>query len=51
MISYNGGSSLEPPAEQHPFVNAADLAAMLYGFSFVTEEDLIEVLRTVGEGG
>jgi phosphatidate phosphatase APP1 len=31
---YNGGRSLDPMADQLPFLTAADLAAMLYGFNF-----------------
>jgi hypothetical protein len=47
---YNGGSSLEPKADQHPFVTAADLAAMLYGLNFLTGEDLAAIVKIVDEG-
>lgn len=47
---YNGGSSLEPMADQHPFVTAADLAAMLYGGNFLGAEDLTNVVKIVDQG-
>jgi uncharacterized protein DUF2183 len=47
---YNGGSSLEPMPDQHPFVTAADLAAMLYGRNFLNGEDLTTVVNIVKEG-
>ncbi|SRR5216683_4537226 len=47
---YNGGSSLEPMADQHPFVTAADLAAMLYGLNFLNAEDLTAVVKIVKQG-
>ena len=47
---YNGGSSLEPMADQHPFVTAADLAAMLYGLNFLSGEDLTTVVNIVKQG-
>ena len=47
---YNGGSSLKPMADQHPFVTAADLAAMLYGLSFIDAEDLANVVKIVSQG-
>jgi Uncharacterized conserved protein (DUF2183) len=47
---YNGGTSLEPMADQYPFVTAADLAAMLYGFNFINAEDLTAVVKIVEQG-
>jgi hypothetical protein len=47
---YNGGSSLEPMADQYPFVTAADLAAMLYGSNFINAEDLTSVVQIVERG-
>jgi hypothetical protein len=47
---YNGGSSLEPMADQHPFVTAAELAAMLYGLNLLNGEDLTTVVKVVEQG-
>jgi hypothetical protein len=47
---YNGGSSLEPMADQHPFVTAAELAAMLFGLSFLNAGDLTTVVDIVKRG-
>jgi hypothetical protein len=47
---YNGGSSLEPMADQHPFVTAAELAAMLYGLNFLNGDDLATVVNIVING-
>jgi hypothetical protein len=47
---YNGGSSLEPMADQHPFLTTADLAAMLYGFNLLNGEDLTTIAKIVDEG-
>jgi hypothetical protein len=47
---YNGGSSLEPMADQHPFVTAAELAAMLYGFNLLNGADLTTIVKIVDEG-
>jgi len=47
---YNGGSSLEPMADQHPFVTAAELAAMLYGLNFLNGDDLTTVVNIVKKG-
>lgn len=47
---YNGGRSLEPMADQHPFVTAADLAAMLFGVGLLNGEDLAAVVRIVDAG-
>ncbi len=47
---YNGGSSLEPMADQHPFVTSAELAAMLYGLNFLDAEDLATVVKIVRDG-
>jgi len=47
---YNGGSSLEPMGDQHPFVTAAELAAMLFGLNFLDAEDLTTVVKIVKQG-
>jgi hypothetical protein len=47
---YNGAASLEPRADQHPFVTAADLAAMLYGLNFLNAQDLTSVANIVKQG-
>lgn len=47
---YNGDPSLEPMADQHPFVTAAELAAMLYGLNFLNGEDLTTVVNIVKTG-
>ena len=47
---YNGGSSLEPMADQHPFATAAELAAMLFGLSFLNAGDLTTVVDIVKRG-
>jgi hypothetical protein len=47
---YNGSPSLEPKADQHPFVTAADLAAMLYGLNFLNAQDLTAVVNIVKQG-
>jgi hypothetical protein len=47
---YNGGSSLEPMADQHSFVTAAELAAMLYGLELLDGTDLRAIVKIVDEG-
>lgn len=47
---YDGGSSLEPMADQHAFVTAVELAAMLYGFNLLDGKDLTAIARIVDEG-
>jgi hypothetical protein len=47
---YNGGSSLEPRADQHPYVTTAELAAMLYGFDLLNVVDLTRIVKIVDEG-
>ena len=47
---YNGGRSLDPMADQHPFVTAAELAAMLFGLNFLNGEDLTAVAKIVKQG-
>jgi hypothetical protein len=47
---YNGDPSLKPEADQLPFVTAAELAAMLYGFDLINEDDLATVVKIVDEG-
>jgi hypothetical protein len=47
---YNGGSSLEPMPDQHPFVTAAELAAMLYSLNLLNGEDLTTIVKIVEQG-
>jgi hypothetical protein len=47
---YSGGKSLEPTEGQHPFVTAAELAAMLYGFELLDDTDLTAIVKIVDEG-
>jgi hypothetical protein len=47
---YNGAPSLEPKSDQHPFVTAADLAAMLYGLNLINAQDLTTVANIVNRG-
>lgn len=47
---YEGGSSTEPMPDQHAFVTAAELAAMLYSLNYLSEADLESVVRIVYAG-
>ncbi len=47
---YNGGSSLEPMADQHPFLTAADLGATLCGLNYLNGEGLTTVAKIVQQG-
>jgi len=47
---YNGLPSLDPKADQHPFVTAAELAAMLFGLNFLDADDLTVVAKIVQDG-
>ena len=47
---YEGGSSTEPMPEQHAFLTAAELAAMLYSLNHIIETDLQSVVKIVYAG-
>jgi len=47
---YNGGRSLEPKPDQHAFITAAELAAMLFGFDLLDGKGLTAVAEIVDQG-
>src|SRR5215469_11736754 len=47
---YEGGSSTEPMPDQHVFLTAAELAAMLFGLNYLNEADLRTVVNIVYAG-